>query len=94
MNRYRTIPFHGEVELTYDPESPEFIESLDSYTSCIDKHGTADKMLEQIAWTIVKRGADRPIEGIGYVQVAGRDKPSQDFCGVVVNGDYDELFID
>lgn len=70
----------AEIELTttfdliFDDQSPEFKEALDSYKSVICKSCGIDDMLKQVAFSINRYGAERMIEGVGYVATKNNPK--------------------
>ncbi len=39
------------ISMTYDPESEEFKDSLESYRDAIEDGASEEDMLRQIAWT-------------------------------------------
>lgn len=75
------------ISMTYDPESEEFKDSLESYRNAIEDGASEEDMLRQIAWYITAFGTENMIEGIGYVSVDGeKNGDPEDWCGVdIVN---------
>lgn len=76
----------GFFTLEYNPNSKEFKEAYDSYISCMDKTASIEDMLKHVAFHINRFGADKMVEGVGHVQIAGRKKP-ENFSGITIDDD-------
>lgn len=77
------------INLTYDPESEEFKEALESYQDMIDDSASEEDMLRQIAWYVTACGTGSLIEGIGYVSVDGEKQGDTDnWCGVDIENNF------
>jgi hypothetical protein len=87
------IDITGQIELTYDENSPEFKEALKSYREVIEKEGTKESMLKHIAFYVTRFGIDGMVDGVGYIGFNGR-KPSEDYSGIMISEDYDEFNFD
>lgn len=77
------IEVSATISMSYDPESKEFKDSLESYRDTIEDGASEEDMLRQIAWYVAAFGAENMIEGIGYVSVDGeKSGDPEDWCGV------------
>lgn len=83
----KTVRIAYEIELSYDPNSPEFKEAYESYTEVCDKRASIDDMLNNVAVNVLRRGAREMVEGVGYVKVDGREVEGQPFSGIIVEND-------
>jgi len=89
-----TIEITGQIELTYDENSPEFKEALESYQEAIVKKGNKVSMLKHVAFNVTRFGTDRMVDGIGYVGYNGRKPSEEPYSGIMVSEDYDEYNFD
>ena len=85
-----TIDLTGQVDLTYDENSKEFKEALESYNDVIAS-GDAEDMLKHVAFYVTRFGTDGMIEGVGYVGYNGRKPTEEPYSGIMVGEDYDEF---
>lgn len=73
---------------TYDPESPEFKETLKSYSEVIERGGNEESMMAHVAHNLRRSGSvDSMVEGVGYIQKEGRPAPEEIFSGITVEDD-------
>lgn len=85
------ITVTGEIELSYDENSKEFIEAFEGYKECMSKRAKKEEMLQHVAFYITRFGIDSMVEGVGYVGYNGT-KPSEDpYSGIMVSEDYDDF---
>ncbi len=89
-----TIEITGQIELTYDENSPEFKEALEGYQEVIEKKGDKESMLKHVAFYITRFGTDGMVEGVGYVGYNGRKSTEEPYSGIMVGEDYDEFDFD
>ena len=89
-----TIEITGQIELTYDENSPEFKEALEGYQEVIDKGGDKESMLKHVAFYVTRFGTDGMVEGVGYVGYNGRKPTEEPYSGIMVGEDYDEFDFD
>lgn len=83
-----TIKAEGYFELEYNPESKEFQETLESYRASINKSGDEKDVLISVVHHFVLGGScESMVEGVGFVQKKGRDKPTKLFSGITVVDD-------
>ena len=66
-----TITATGSYKFTYDPNSKEFKEALKDYQDCIERGGSIQSMLMHVVHNVRQFGADRMVEGVGYLKVKG-----------------------
>ena len=85
------IKIEGEIELSYDENSAEFKEALESYQDVIEKNGTKGSMLRHVAFYVTRFGTDGMIEGVGYVGYNGRVPKKEPYSGIMVGEDFDEF---
>lgn len=79
------------IEMTYDPDSQDFRDSLDSYKSTVDTDGTESTMLEHAAHHIARFGLHSMVEGVGYVREGRTNAHSRPFSGITIDAEYDHL---
>lgn len=89
----QTIDITGQIELSYDENSPEFQQALDDYRHSCDKTATVEDMLKHVAFHVTRFGTETMVEGVGCVGFNGK-KPFEDYCGIMVGEDYDEFEFD
>jgi hypothetical protein len=89
-----TIEITGQIELTYDENSPEFKEALEGYQEVIEKGANKESMLKHVAFYVTRFGTDGMVEGVGYVGYNGRKPTEQPYSGIMVGEDYDEFDFD
>jgi len=89
-----TIDITGQIELSYDENSSEFQESLESYKEAIDESADKDSMLKHVAFYVTRFGTDAMVEGVGYVGYNGRKPVAGPYSGIMVGEDYDEFDFD
>jgi hypothetical protein len=91
----QTFEFTGEVKLTYDENSPEFQEALESYREVMNSDGDAEAMLQYVAGALSQWGDhEHMVEGVGYVVLEGSDIPKENYSGIQVAQGYDERHFD
>ena len=86
-----TIEVTGQIELTYNENSPEFKEALEAYQEVIEKEGGKESMLEHVALYVTRFGTDGMVEGVGYVGLNGQKPKEEPYSGIMVGEDYDEF---
>lgn len=86
-----TLDISGSVELTYDENSPEFLEAFSDFKECVDHNATVEEMLKHVAHNVIRFGDDRMVEGVGYVGFNGR-KPDTNYSGIMVADGYDNFY--
>lgn len=91
MEKKAIIEVQGQVELTFDDESKEFKEALESFKDVIASDGSKEVMLRHIAFYVTRFGVDQMVEGVGYVGFNGRKPTEEPFSGIMVDEDYDEF---
>ena len=89
-----TIEITGQIELTYDENSPEFKEAIKGYQDVIEKEGDKESMLKHVAFYVTRFGTDGMVEGVGYVGYNGRKPTEEPYSGIMVGEDYDEFDFD
>lgn len=73
---------------TYDPDSPEFKETLDSYKKVIDRGGSIESVLAHVAHNLRRSGTvESMVEGVGFIQKEGQPVPEEIFSGITVEDD-------
>lgn len=73
---------------TYDPESTEFKEALNSYAQVIERGGNEESLIAHVAHNLRRSGtAENMVEGVGYIQKEGDDQPLEVFSGITVEDD-------
>lgn len=85
------ITVTGEIELTYDENSKEFIEALESYKEGMSKRAKKEEMLQHVAFYITRFGVESMVEGVGYVGYNGRKPTEEPYSGIMVSEDYDDF---
>jgi hypothetical protein len=85
------IEITGQIELTYDEKSTEFIEALASYAEIMERGAKKDAMLKHVAFYVNRFGIDGMVEGVGYVGYNGRKPTEEPYSGIMVSEDYDEF---
>jgi len=86
-----TIDITGQIELTYDENSPEFKEALEGYQEVIERDGDKESMLKHVAFYVTRFGTDGMVEGVGYVGYNGRKPTEEPYSGIMVGEDFDEF---
>ena len=89
-----TIEITGQIELTYDENSPEFKEALEGYQEVIEKGASKESMLKHVAFYVTRFGTDGMVEGVGYVGYNGKKPTEEPYSGIMVGEDYDEFDFD
>jgi len=89
-----TIEITGQIELTYDENSPEFKEAIEGYQDVIEKEGDKESMLKHVAFYVTRFGTNGMVEGVGYVGYNGRKPTEEPYSGIMVGEDYDEFDFD
>jgi len=89
-----TIEITGQIELTYDENSPEFREAIEGYQEVIEKGGDKESLLKHVASYVTRFGTDGMVEGVGYVGYNGRKPTEEPYSGIMVDEDYDEFDFD
>lgn len=73
---------------TYDPDSTDFKESLDSYQKIIEKGGNEESMLSHVVHNLRRSGTVLSmVEGVGYIQKQGDTVPVKLFSGISVENE-------
>jgi hypothetical protein len=88
------IDVSGQIKLTYDENSKEFQEALESYNESISPNSDAEDMLKHVAFYVTRFGAEGMVEGVGYVGTNGRKPDEEPFSGIMVEDGYDEFEFD
>lgn len=91
MMKEVTVEATGNFELKYDPQSPEFQQALSDYREIVDRTGTEDDMILNCVHQLRLGGAERMLEGIGWVKYRGKEMGTP-YSGIEVVGDDDPSF--
>lgn len=86
-----TIDVSGQIELSYDENSKEFKEALESYSDVMDRGAGKNEMLRHVAFYVTRFGVEGMVEGVGYVGYNGRKPVSEPYSGIMVGEDNDEF---
>jgi hypothetical protein len=89
----KRVKFTGEVVISYDTDSPEFKEAFKTYKEAIYEKGTETDMLAHVVNSVVQRGIESNVNGVGNVARKGTH-PSfvpEDFCGIYISDGYDDI---
>lgn len=84
------IEVSGQIELTYDENSTEFKEALESYKASMNPKAKKKEMLQHVAFYVTKFGTDGMVEGVGFVGHNGRKPDEEPYSGIMVGEDFDE----
>lgn len=85
-NKKVEVKAEGHYTFSYDPNSKEFKEALESFRESIDKDGTEEDLILNAAHQLRLGGSDRMLEGIGYVKC--REKiEGEPYSGIEVDDD-------
>lgn len=84
--KHVTIKAEGEFNLSYNPESKEFKDAYADYLDVIDKGADVESFLKNVCSQLMRGGANRMIEGVGYVKCNGRIM-GQPYSGIEVESD-------
>lgn len=88
MNKTITVALTFHIEMTFDPGSEEFKNALKEYGETYGNDDPTDEdVLQHIAYNLMRGGASRCIEGVGYVMMRGECADPDSFCGVTVDTD-------
>jgi hypothetical protein len=77
----------ADIEYDYDPDSKEFKDALAAYLEVVDKNGDINGMFEHITLNLNRWGADKMVEGVGFIGITGRPVPAKLFAGITVDSD-------
>lgn len=89
----KTVKLEYYIELTYDPNSSHFKESLESFREVVREGADEDDMLINIASSLNRHHDYRNmIEGVGCVRYNGRCANEEVFCGVEVDTDEPDCY--
>lgn len=89
----RSIEVSYVITLTYDPESKEFKDTLQSYKEVVSEAGDEDDLLKYVAETVIRqRDYSRMIEGVGYVSKNGQKSDrfkhdQEEYSGIDIDDD-------
>ncbi|MBL7780669.1 MAG: hypothetical protein JNM22_05580 [Saprospiraceae bacterium] len=84
----KTVTLSYAIEMTFDPKSEVFKNALQEYGETYGNDDPKpDDMLQHIAYNLMRGGAGRCIEGVGYVMLNGTCADPESFCGVTVDCD-------
>lgn len=86
------IELQYSFRIEYDPNSDLFKQTLKDYNEVIDKRATEKDMLNQIVWQVNKFGAERMIEGVGFIAVDGLPQ-GDPYSGINIKSGYDAVCI-
>ena len=89
-----TVSVSMEFEVEYDPNSPEFQATLESYRSVIHGGAEEEDVIESAVLHVYKRGHLEMAEGIGFMAVKGRrvgDDDEQSGINVLDDEPYPEF---
>jgi hypothetical protein len=86
MKTVKSIECVTVLRLTYDNMSGEFMQAFSDYRESIYPKSTVDEMLSHVANYVLKFGADRLIEGVGYLSINGK-KQGYPFSGIDLETD-------
>lgn len=81
------ITCETDLELTFDENSKEFQDALESYRKMIDPNGDKSDMLKHVAHNLLRFGSDTIVEGVGYVKLQRASKIQEPFSGITVKDD-------
>lgn len=87
----RKVEVTTTYTLLYDPNSPAFIQAFKDYKDCINRSGTIPLLLLAVTYHINQRGVGDMIEGVGYVQLYGKEEKDKKklelFSGIYLKED-------
>src|SRR5690606_13155132 len=90
----KAYPIYNTVYIEYDVNSDEFKEAYESYTSCIDRNASEDDMIRHTVATVIARGSESMVEGVGYVKVEGEEECRVPFSGITVSNNLGNIQFD
>lgn len=82
-----TIEITYRIEVKWDEESEAFKTAFESYTEVIDDEAHPEDMVKNAVMQAIKNGANRMIEGVGYIGVKGRIENQELYCGIEIDDD-------
>lgn len=71
MRKKQYVEVKTTYKVTYDPDSPNFQNTLTDYRACIDGGADPEDIIKRACDHITWHGAESMIEGVGYVRYNG-----------------------
>ncbi|RTL03621.1 hypothetical protein EKK58_12565 [Candidatus Dependentiae bacterium] len=75
------------IEVQWDPNSKEFQTTMESFRDVINSNADEEDVIIHATEQAFKYGADRMIEGIGFVKCLGRVEDENLYSGIDIDDD-------
>lgn len=89
-----TINLHYSIEVQWDPNSEAFQTTLESYQDVIKDGADEEDVIVQAVQQAFRNGADRMIEGVGFVKCGGALENERLYSGIDIDDDDPEPIIE
>ncbi|HAD11857.1 MAG TPA: hypothetical protein DCF33_05390 [Saprospirales bacterium] len=89
-----TINLHYSIEVQWDPNSEAFQRTLESYQHFIHPGAYEETVIIQAVQQAFRCGADRLIEGVGFVKCGGALENETLYSGIDIDDDDPEPIIE
>lgn len=82
-----TVTLTYEIEVSWDPSSKEFQATVEAYRDVINKNASEEGIIQHAVAQAFRQGADRMIEGVGYVKCFGECENEDLYAGIDIDDD-------
>jgi len=79
------------LKFSYDEDSKEFKEALESFNNLISSDSDAKDMLKHVAFHVTRFGIDTMVEGVGYIGQKDSMNFDEPYSGIEIVSGYDDF---
>lgn len=83
----KTVTLTYTIEVEYDEHSEAFQNAYSDYIVSIDSSADTEDFVQNVVYQAHRGGADRMIEGAGYVKCNGSLENEELYCGIDIDDD-------